>query len=221
MQTHFPTRRSLLAASLGAATLGIAPAVGAQTRIEMAPDIALWHMGRPVPSPGQVITVQVLFSYFSRHSREFDPYLDQWMPTLPRHVQVERVAVAQGDVQTGLQRLFYALAMTGQIAQVHASLYAEASNHRSWHPTQDYLVEFAQRHRLDAGQLIGAWQAFSTITRVAAAQRIYDTVPARGMPSILVANTFSFGLPQVSGMSADQAYRRTLQFAGEVIQRLS
>lgn len=198
-------RLALLLALAAMVAFGLATPAAAQSQAA-APvagtDYDVIEGGQPYQA-GTGVEIAEIFGYGCIHCAHFQPQVDAWKRSLPRHVRFRYVpAVFQQD--DAFARAYFAAEASGALPRLHQALYdaVHVSQSLPANATVDELAAFFGRQGLDAGRMKAAMLAPSTDAQLARARAFAVRSQIEGTPSLIVAGRY-----RVHGRSAADRLR--------------
>ena len=183
------SRRSLLVLSstLVAAALAVhaAPAP-AQALMPEAQEYRILSPPQPTSSPGKIEVVE-FFSYGCPHCNEFYPLLNAWAAKLPKDVVFKRVAVGFGrQGWINLQRAYYALEATGDLAKLDGALFHAIHVEKLPLFEEPALADWVGKHGGDAERFAAAYTSFGVNNLTVQADRMVENFQVTGIPALAI-----------------------------------
>lgn len=179
-----------VAAASAVTTFGLAP-VHAQTfRPTEGKDYLT--LGKRVPVDGAANTVEVIefFWYSCPHCNAFEPTLESWIKTAPKHVAVKRMPVQFRDDFAPQQRLFYALEAMGKLDELHRKVFYAIHVEKQPINKDDAIVEWAGKQGLDKAKFAEVYMSFAVASKVRRAKQLQDAFKVEGVPALGIAGRF-------------------------------
>jgi thiol:disulfide interchange protein DsbA len=141
---------------------------------------------QPTDSPDK-IEVTEFFSYGCPHCNEFYPLLKSWLARQPREVMLLRVPVGfNRPAWVNLQRAFYALQATGDLARLDGALFeAIHEQHRQLFDPQS-LADWVGAHGGSSEKFTAAYSSFGVNNQTVQADRMAENYGVEGVPTIAV-----------------------------------
>ena len=165
------------------------------------------------------IEVVEFFSYGCPHCARFYPLLSAWVAKLPPDVLFRRVPVGFGrDPWINLQRAYYALDATGDLARLDGPLFHAL--HEERRPLYDAasLAEWVGRNGGDADKFTDAYVSLAVNKESFQADQMAQEFRIEGVPSLGIDGryvTHAEALPD-----EEQALKGLLANADELIERV-
>ena len=163
----------------------IAPAGGHAQGVEGS-DYRKLVAPQPTASPGKIEVIE-FFSYGCPHCAHFAPLIDAWSAKLPADVVFRRVPVGfNRDAWINLQRAYYALQATGDLARLDGALFhAIHDEHKQLFEGQN-LADWVGRNGGDAEKFSAAYVSFGVNNQTVQADRMAQNFAIDSVPSLEV-----------------------------------
>jgi protein dithiol oxidoreductase (disulfide-forming) len=184
-------RRDFSVAAASAVTaFGLAPAHAQTFRPTDGKDYLT--LGKRVPVDGAANSVEVIefFWYSCPHCNAFEPTLESWIKTAPKHVAVKRMPVQFRDDFAPQQRLFYALEAMGKLDELHRKVFYAIHVEKQAINKDDAIVEWAAKQGLDKAKFTEVYMSFAVASKVRRAKQLQDAFKVEGVPALGIAGRF-------------------------------
>jgi len=211
------TRLRTLALTLGALTallLSSAP----QAALEEGKNFVTLA---PAHQPGQHNKIEVVefFSYGCPHCARFYPMISDWLAKLPHDVVFRRVPVGFGrDPWINLQRTYYALESTGDLARLDGPLFRAIHEERKPLFDESSIADWVGRNGGNADKFAAAYTSLGVNTQTFQADKMAEDFRIAGIPSLAVDGRYVALVP-ASGDEA-QGLNDLLATADQLIARV-
>jgi thiol:disulfide interchange protein DsbA len=141
---------------------------------------------QPTESPGK-IEVTEFFSYGCPHCSEFYPLLKTWLARQPRDVVLLRVPVSfNRPPWENLQRAYYALQATGDLAKLDGPLFEAIHEQRRQLFDPRSLADWVGAHGGNAEKFTAAYTSFGVNNQTVQADRMAENYAVEGIPTMAV-----------------------------------
>jgi protein dithiol oxidoreductase (disulfide-forming) len=149
-------------------------------------------LGKRVPTEGAANTVEVIefFWYSCPHCNAFEPTLESWIKTAPKHVAVKRMPVQFRDDFAPQQRLFYALEAMGKLDELHRKVFYAIHVEKQPINRDDTIVEWAGKQGLDKAKFAEVYKSFAVASKVRRATQLQEAFKVEGVPALGIAGRF-------------------------------
>jgi thiol:disulfide interchange protein DsbA len=173
---------------LALGTLMLLPGGGAMRAVAQEEGAGFRKLVPPQPtaSPGK-IEVTEFFSYGCPHCSEFYPLLKTWLARQPHDVVLQRVPVGfNRPPWESLQRAYYALQATGDLARLDGALFeAIHEQHRQLFDAQS-LADWVGAHGGSGEKFTAAYTSFGVNNQTVQADRMTELYGVDGVPTMAV-----------------------------------
>ena len=186
-------RREFSVAAASAATaaaFGVTPVQAQAFRPTEGKDYLT--LGKRVATEGAANTVEVIefFWYSCPHCNAFEPTLENWIKTAPKHVAVKRMPVFFRDDFAPQQRLFYALEALGKLDELHRKVFYAIHVEKQPLNKEETIVEWAGKQGLDKAKFAEVYKSFAVASKVRRATQLQDAFKVEGVPALGIAGRF-------------------------------
>ena len=166
------------------------------------------------------IEVVEFFSYGCPHCARFYPLLSAWVAKLPPDVVFRRVPVGFGrDAWVNLQRAYYSLESTGDLARLDGPLFHAIHEERKPLFDESSIADWVGRNGGNADQFAAAYTSLGVNTQTFQADRMAEGFRIGGVPALAVDGRY---VALVSGGSDNEAqgFNDLLANTDELISRV-
>ena len=133
------------------------------------------------------IEVVEFFSYGCPHCARFYPLLSAWLTQLPPDVLFRRVPVGFGrDAWMNLQRAYYSLEATGDLARLDGPLFRAIHEERKPLFDESSIADWVGRNGGDAAKFTGAYISLDVNKQSFEADRMAENFHIEGIPALAV-----------------------------------
>ena len=149
----------------------------------------------PVPvdtPPGQVLVIE-FFSYACPYCKNFEPTLEAWAKTMPKHAVLQRVHVGwnmDGFQAAPLQRIYYALEQLGQVDAMQSKVFNALQTEHKHLEKPDVVFDWIAQQGMDRAKFTDAYNSFSVASRIQRASQITEAYQVESTPSIGIAGRY-------------------------------
>ena len=155
-----------------------------------------------VPQPvesGNKIEVIEFFSYGCPHCADLEPYLQNWLKTLPADVAFHRVPVIFQERWKALARIYYTLDALGDAARLSPEVF-QAIHVRGLSLWDDKaFYDWAASNGLDRAKVAATYTSFGVDSKVKRALALAQTYNVQSVPTVVVDGKFITGSERVGG----------------------
>jgi thiol:disulfide interchange protein DsbA len=146
-----------------------------------------------VPQPvesGKKIEVIEFFSYGCPHCDNLEPYLQNWLKTMPADVQFRRVPVMFQERWRALAKIYYTLDALGE--ETHLSPEVFKAIHASGQPLWDdkTFLDWAASKGLDRANVASVYASFGIDNKMKRAMAIGQAYDIQSVPTVVVDGKF-------------------------------
>ncbi len=145
--------------------------------------------GIPVET-GKKIEVIEFFSYGCPHCAEFEPYLQDWLKTMPADVAFRRIPVMFQPRWVDLAKVYYTLEAMGEDAKLSPDVFTaiHAKGIALWEPAKFY--DWAATKGLDRKKVEDLYNSFTMSGRVNRAKQLAQAYNIQEVPTIIIDGKF-------------------------------
>jgi thiol:disulfide interchange protein DsbA len=185
MQTD---RRRFLSSSVALALGALLP-----TGVLFAQSAAAPYERLPRPLPKEAagrISVLEFFSYGCNHCNSFHPIISSWAARQPAHVLFRRVPVAWNASWANLARFYYALEISGELAQLDNKVFdALHKQHLKLYTDKPILDWYAKQggNRDKFGELM---KSFTVMSKVSQGEKLRQSAQVDSVPAVIVDGAY-------------------------------
>ena len=174
------------------------------------------------PQPtGQRNKIEVVefFSYGCPHCARFYPLLSAWLTKLPPDVLFRRVPVGFGrDAWMNLQRAYYSLETTGDLARLDGPLFRAIHEERKPLFDESSIADWVGRNGGDAAKFTGAYISLDVNKQSFQADRMAEDFHIEGIPALAIDGRY---VAHTGGSTDEaQALQELLVSTDELIARV-
>jgi protein dithiol oxidoreductase (disulfide-forming) len=139
---------------------------------------------------GKKIEVIEFFSYGCPHCAEFEPYVQDWLKTLPADVSFRRIPVMFQPRWMDLAKVYYTLDGLGEEAKLSPDVFTaiHAKNIALWEPAKFY--DWAASKGLDRKKVEDLYNSFTMSGRVNRAKQLAQVYNIQEVPTIVIDGKF-------------------------------
>ncbi len=148
-------------------------------------EIAPLNPPQPVENDGKVEVLE-FFSYVCPHCDHLDPYLSNWLKTVPADVRFKRVPVDGINGYVGGVGLFYALEAMGELDRLHAKIFDAFHREHVNLANPSTLNKWLEKNGVDVKKFETVKTSFSVMTKIQRAQKMNVDYKISGVPTIVV-----------------------------------
>jgi protein dithiol oxidoreductase (disulfide-forming) len=165
------------------------------------------------------IEVVEFFSYACPHCARFYPLLNAWVAKLPQDVLFRRVPVGfNRDAWVNLQRAYYALDATGDLARLDGPLFRAIHEERKPLFDESNIADWVGRNGGNADKFTAAYVSLSINKESVQADQMTEQFRIAGVPALAIDGRYvahAAGSPD-----EEQALKDLLANADELIARV-
>lgn len=149
-------------------------------------------LGKRVPVDTASGTVEVIefFWYSCPHCNAFEPTIEAWIKSAPRHVVPKRVPVAFRDDFVPQQKLFYTLEAMGKLDALHGKVFYAIHVEKQSINRDNTILEWAGKQGLDKAKFEEIYKSFAVASKVRRASQLQDAFKVEGVPSLGIAGRY-------------------------------
>ncbi len=177
---------SVLAGLLVMAALS--PAARAQAPAPVQP---YTRMATPIPvETGKKIEVIEFFSYGCPHCAEFEPYLHDWLKTLPADVSFRRIPVMFQPKWVDLAKVYYTLEAMGEEAKLSPEVFVAIHVKGVALSDPAKFYDWAASKGLDRKKVEDLYNSFTMSGRVNRAKQLAQAYNIQEVPTVIIDGKF-------------------------------
>jgi protein dithiol oxidoreductase (disulfide-forming) len=141
---------------------------------------------RATSSPGKIEVVE-FFSYACPHCAHFFPLVNAWEAKLPKDVAFRRVPVGFGRQEwVNLQRTFYALQATGDLARLDGALFYAIHEEQQPLVYEPTIAAWVGKNGGDAEKFATAYTSFGVNNQTVQADQMAEDYAIDSIPAMAV-----------------------------------
>jgi protein dithiol oxidoreductase (disulfide-forming) len=146
---------------------------------------------QPTATPGKIEVIE-FFSFACPHCYEFYPLLNTWLAKQPKDVVLVRVPVSFNRLPwENLQRAYYALQTTGDLARLDGPLFhAIHEEHRQLFDEQS-LADWVGANGGNAAKFTAAYASFGVNNLTVQADTMAEKYAVEGVPTMAVNGEYA------------------------------
>ena len=148
-------------------------------------------------SSGDKVEVIEFFWYGCPHCANLDPFLHEWLKTLPPDVEFRKAPAVLGESWRTGAAIFYALEALGEEERLGPELFnamAKGKRRASFRKDED-LYDWMQKHGVDRDRFAARYKSFATQSKVVRAIEATQEYGFGGVPALVVGGKY-LPLPQ-------------------------
>lgn len=191
-------RRDFSAAMMGGMTAGAVSALGlggagaahAQGGPREGTDYVVLGQRVPSEAPSGKIEVIEFFWYSCPHCNAFEPTIEAWIKSAPKHVAFKRVPVAFRDDFVPQQKLFYTLEALGRLNDLHGKVFYAIHVEKQAINRDNTILEWAGKQGLDKAKFSEVYKSFAVASKARRATQLQDAFKVEGVPALGIAGRY-------------------------------
>jgi len=185
------TRRLVLSILGGVLAMApFTPAAWAQGAAA-APAPQYLRMGTPIPvETEKKIEVIEFFSYGCPHCAEFEPYLEDWLKTLPSDVAFRRIPVMFQPQWVDLAKVYYTLDAMGEESKLSPEVFTAIHGKGVNLSQPAKFFDWAASKGLDRKKVEDLYNSFTMSGRVNRAKQLAQAYNIQEVPTIVIDGKF-------------------------------
>ncbi|HVN45459.1 MAG TPA: thiol:disulfide interchange protein DsbA/DsbL [Steroidobacteraceae bacterium] len=165
------------------------------------------------------IEVVEFFSYACPHCARFYPLLSAWVAKLPKDVLFRRVPVGfNRDLWVNMQRTYYALESTGDLARLDGPLFHALHEERKPLFEESAIAEWVGRNGGDADRFASAYTSLPINEKSFKADEMAENYRILGVPALAIDGRYVTHVAEGS-TDEDLALKEMLENADALIAR--
>lgn len=151
--------------------------------------------------PTDPIVVTEFFSYGCIHCKNFDPLLDDWLPTLPEDVVFNRSPVTFSPAWAILGQSYLALESAGALEANHRRIFRAIHDNRRQFMSADMVADFVDGRGISKDEFLKAYNSSAVRRALANGDARQRSFAIASVPTLVVAGKYivsmDVGRPQV------------------------
>jgi len=140
--------------------------------------------------PGEPLEVTEFFSYGCIHCRNFDPLIDQWLPTLPEGVTFKRTPVAFSPTWTLLAQTYLTLEYLNVLEQNHTRLFTQIHDRGIQFLSVEQIADFIDGNGVSKEEFLRAFNSPEVRRAVREADIAQRNIQITSVPTLVVADRY-------------------------------
>lgn len=135
--------------------------------------------------PGKV-EVAEFFMYSCPHCYHFDPYVAQWLKTVPDYIHFIRVPTVWNKMVKLHAQAYYTAQVLGKLKEMHTAFFREMHVNNNYMQTEDSLAEFFAKFGVSKEQFKSAFDSFAVHEKVQRADELARRYGVDATPTMVV-----------------------------------
>lgn len=146
-----------------------------------------FNIDHPDTTPRDYVEVTEVFSYLCTHCKDFEPYIDHWLPKQPADVHFSRIPVEFGRATWGLYaRAYVAASVLGIENKSHVAMMDAIWKDHKQMRTMDQLADWYSQFGVDKDRFMATAQSFAVDMRLRREQQEAKDYGVNGTPTMIV-----------------------------------
>lgn len=188
----------------GLSSIGLAePAEGTYKRIKPA---------APTLS-GDKIEVMEIFWYGCPHCYSFEPYIENWLKTIPEDVEFRRVPGVLNQSWVPHARAYYTAEKLGVLDRIHIPLFEALHKQRKRILTENDLKEFFISKGIDGKEFTKTYNSQAVEVKVKQAYLAARRTGLTGVPAVVINGKY------LTGGSMAGSYENLLKIINQLVDK--
>lgn len=178
----------MLKHGLGVLLLCLLPALSASAEDFYIEGANYARISPPVPTDVEKGKVEVveLFWYGCPHCAAFEPYLAQWLKTMPKEAQFKRVPSVLNASWTMHAQTYYALELMGKIDELHPKIFDAMHEQRRSLNNIASMTRFLVQQGVDEQKFNAALNSLPVQADVNRSREIGRLSQSDGVPAVII-----------------------------------
>jgi thiol:disulfide interchange protein DsbA len=173
---------------------------------------------QPTSQPNKIEVVE-FFSYACPHCAHFSPMVNAWVAKLPQDVVFRRVPVGFGrDAWVNLQRAYYSLEASGDLARLDGPLFRAIHEERKPLLDESSIADWVGRNGGNADKFAAAYTSFGVNNQTFQADEMAQNFRIEGVPSLAVDGRYV--VHSTGSQDEMQGFTELLANTDELISRV-
>lgn len=144
----------------------------------------------PVDAVSGMVEVIEFFWYSCPHCNAFEPTIEAWIKSAPKHVAFKRVPVAFRDDFVPQQKLFYTLEALGRLNDLHGKVFYAIHVEKQAINRDNTILEWAGKQGLDKAKFSEVYKSFAVASKARRATQLQDAFKVEGVPALGIAGRY-------------------------------
>ena len=140
--------------------------------------------------PGSPVVITEYFSYGCIHCKNFDPLIEEWLPSLPDGVRFERAPVSFSPAWGLLAQAYLTLERLDALDGNHERLFRAIHDNGRQFLSADQLADFAARGGVDKQEFLRTFNSSAVKRRLSAIETDMVAHRVSSVPNIVVAGKY-------------------------------
>lgn len=137
--------------------------------------------------PGKVeVEVAEFFMYSCPHCYHFDPYVEQWLKSIPDYVHFIRVPTVWNKMVKLHAQAYYTAQVLGKLNDMHAAFFREMHVKNNYMQTEDSLADFFAKFGVSKKQFKETFDSFAVHEKVQRADELARRYGIDATPTMVV-----------------------------------
>lgn len=194
-QTAAPAAQQPTSASSDSSSGDAAQAAPADASAPSAVDSAKFKEGvqyyrlspvQPTSTGPDKVEVAEFFMYSCPHCYHFDPYVEQWLKSIPDYIHFIRVPTVWNKMVKLHAQAYYTAQALGKLKEMHAAFFREMHVNNDYMQTEDSLADFFGKFGVSKKQFKETFDSFAVHEKVQRADELARRYGIDATPTMVV-----------------------------------
>jgi protein dithiol oxidoreductase (disulfide-forming) len=145
------------------------------------------------------VEVLEIFWYGCPHCYQLEPFLDNWVETMPSSAEFRRMPAVLGPHWEPHARAFYAAELIGVLDTFHKPLFQALHGKNRKIMTREQLADFAAEQGIDRDKFLEAYDSFFVNMKVRRSVEMGRRYGLEGVPAVIVNGKYRTSATQTGG----------------------
>ena len=168
-------------------------------------------LARPLPDPGEIISVREFFSYACGHCNKFEPVLKKWEQKISEDVEVKKIALGGNRIWSALARAYYAMDELDMLERGHLRLFDGIHGQRLSLATTKSIAEYLADEQVNVRQFYDTANGEVVEESYKNALQLAGRFGVNSVPTLIVAGKYL--------VSTQNGTRYALKVVDELIEK--
>jgi thiol:disulfide interchange protein DsbA len=165
---------------------------------------------QPTSTGPDQVEVAEFFMYSCPHCYNFDPYVQDWLKTLPSYVNFIRVPTVWNPMVKLHAQAYYTAEALGKLDEMHTAFFREMHVNGNYMQTEDAVADFFGKFGVSQDEFKRTFDSFAVHAKVQRADELARRYGVSATPTMVVNGKY------VTNASMTGGYDSLLELVGEL-----
>jgi thiol:disulfide interchange protein DsbA len=141
---------------------------------------------QPTSTGPDKVEVAEFFMYSCPHCYHFDPYVEQWLKSIPDYIHFIRVPTVWNKMVKLHAQAYYTAQALGKLKEMHAAFFREMHVNNDYMQTEDSLADFFAKFGVSKKQFKETFDSFAVHEKVQRADELARRYGIDATPTMVV-----------------------------------